>query len=938
MNARKLTILSMIAALAMVFAAAAVVQDSGDSAAEGENYNTLTVGDGEYATVSAALEKAGDGDHIQLTADINENVIIENGKNVVLDLNGHKLTNVSSDTITVALGAGLTITGNGTVDNITNGKADVFNNGTVVIENGKFTRSLEAGTIGENHTNGSANGNSYYTVLNHGIMTIENGTFENSGSFSSLIENGYYTYGSTDPRSGHVEGINAANPELTITGGSFTGGKNTVKNDDGGVLTINNGTFTNSAQDVLLNWNEATINGGNFVASGDAFCTVNNGPDAYAEYDAGTLIFNGGTFDGKIVIGAYTDNVSKAVDAEVPAPYGYKWTDEGKIAADQFAYTINCVDKNGNLLSTFVGKADYRSTIDAPIEDISGYTADSVIKTITISADESKNVVTYTYTINQYKVTYLVDGVAIEGVVSHDYKSEVAVAEKYTKTGYTVTDWSSDDVAIEDGKFTMPAKDVEIEATTAVNQYSYTVKYVDADGNEIADAATGKADYGATVEAPIITVDGYTAPATQGSVKITEVEADNVYTYTYSINSYGYTVKYVDADGNSIRDAAAAEAVFGTEVTPEVPAIDGYTAPAAQTITISFDETKNAVTYVYTINSYGYTVKYVDADGNEIADAADGKAVFGTEVTPEVPAIDGYTAPAAQTITIASDVSKNVVTYTYSINSYVLTYLTAGDVVLSELTVEYNSSVTAPADPVREGSYAFAGWFLNGSACTFPFEMPANDVTLVATWDVVIPDADSETDIISVNVDANGAPISSDSMQAIVSSAESDENVTLEVSIGSGITVVFDNAAIRNFGTGAAELTANEISSDELTDAVRNIVGDGTVYSISFGSNTNFGEGTATVTLPYALADGMDAAGLYIAYIYDGQVAETFDCTYSDDGTVTFTTGHFSTYAIMYEEPSDDNDDEFIFALIVAVVIVIAVFGAVFLAQRSGKY
>ncbi len=82
--------------------------------------------------MSAALEKAGNWDHIQLTADINEDVIIENGKNVVLDLNGHKLTNVSSDTITVALGAGLTITGNGTVDNLTNGKADVFNNGTVV--------------------------------------------------------------------------------------------------------------------------------------------------------------------------------------------------------------------------------------------------------------------------------------------------------------------------------------------------------------------------------------------------------------------------------------------------------------------------------------------------------------------------------------------------------------------------------------------------------------------------------------------------------------------------------------------------------------------------------------------------------------------------------------------------------------------------------------
>ena len=541
--------------------------------------------------------------------------------------------------------------------------------------------------------------------------------------------------------------------------------------------------------------------------------------------------------------------------------------------------------------------------------------------------------------INQYKVIYLVNGEAVGEIENYDYKSEVSVREALEEIGYTITPWSTDDIEVTDGKFIIGASDVTFKATKTPNKYGYTINYLDKDNNVLAEAVSGTADFGATFEAPLAAVVGYTAPEIQ-SLTITADPESNVVTYVYTINTYGYTVKYVDADGNEIAPDFTGKANYGATVEAPIIAVDGYTAPTVQVILkITENEADNVFSYPYTINSYGYTVKYVDADGKSIKDSTAAEAVFGSIVTPEIPAIDGYTAPAqTQTITIASDETKNIVTYTYSINSYVLTYLTAGDVLLSELTVEYNSSVTAPADPVREGSYVFAGWLLNGSACTFPFEMPAHDVTLVATWDVVIPDADSETDIISVNVDADGAPISSDSMQAIVSSAESDENVTLEVSIGSGITVVFDNAAIRNFGTGAAELTADEIPTDELTDAVRNIVGDGTVYSISFGSNTNFGEGTATVTLPYALADGRDAAGLYIAYIYDGQVAETFDCDYSDDGTVTFTTGHFSTYAIMYEEPSDDNDDEFIFALIVAVVIVIAVFGAVFLAQRSGKY
>ena len=46
---------------------------------------------------------------------------------------------------------------------------------------------------------------------------------------------------------------------MTINGGTFGGGLNTIKNDDYGELTIKGGTFSSYAQACLLNWNVATV-------------------------------------------------------------------------------------------------------------------------------------------------------------------------------------------------------------------------------------------------------------------------------------------------------------------------------------------------------------------------------------------------------------------------------------------------------------------------------------------------------------------------------------------------------------------------------------------------------------------------------------------------------------------------------------------------------
>lgn len=124
-----------------------------------------------------------------------------------------------------------------------------------------------------------------------------------------MIENGYYNYTDKNSANGYVSGTNHANPTLTINGGTFSGGMNSVKNDDGGVLEINDGTFKNTAGPVLLNWNEATINGGTFTATAADKAALANGAYPSTGVNKGILTIKGGTFtagnDGEGVLFGY---------------------------------------------------------------------------------------------------------------------------------------------------------------------------------------------------------------------------------------------------------------------------------------------------------------------------------------------------------------------------------------------------------------------------------------------------------------------------------------------------------------------------------------------------------------------------------------------------------------------------------------------------------
>ena len=250
------------------------------------------VGTQSYTSLASAVESVANGQTVTLCGDATESITVQEDKTIILDLAGYTLTNTQGQhtitnkgTLTVMdSSAGKT----GVVDNTSHQKAAIFNDvsGTATLNGGTFNRSEENGA-----SSTQSGGNSFYTLQNYGAMTINDGTTvrqgdsEEGGKFSSLIENGWYNGN---------DNTSKQNATMVINGGSFVGGLNTIKNDDWGVLTINGGSFTNTAQAVVLNWNVTTIVGGTFES--EQYAVLNGRLDDVM--DKGVLTITGGSFTG----------------------------------------------------------------------------------------------------------------------------------------------------------------------------------------------------------------------------------------------------------------------------------------------------------------------------------------------------------------------------------------------------------------------------------------------------------------------------------------------------------------------------------------------------------------------------------------------------------------------------------------------------------------
>ncbi len=138
-----------------------------------------------------------------------------------------------------------------------------------------------------------------------------------------------------------------------------------------------------------------------------------------------------------------------------------------------------------------------------------------------------------------------------------------------------------------------------------------------------------------------------------------------------------------------------------------------------------------------------------------------------------------------------------------------------------------------------------------------------------------------------------------------------------DLSIGTPFATIRFNskalASIANTATSDITVTASVVDKKTLPEATQLIVGNKPVYDFTVTSGNkvipDFGNGKATITIPYTLEKGEKANSIVIYYVNDkGALEVVKNCKYdSATKTVSFVTTHFSRYAIAYK-PVSFND------------------------------
>ena len=227
--------------------------------------------------------------------------------------------------------------------------------------------------------------------------------------------------------------------------------------------------------------------------------------------------------------------------------------------------------------------------------------------------------VTGAFTVNKYKLTYIIDGEEYKSY-EIEYGSSISPEASPTKDGYTFSGWS-------DIPETMPAKDVAVTGSFTINKYKLT--YI-VDGEEY---KSYEIEYGATITPEAEpTKEGYTFSG-WGSVPTT-MPANDVTVYgTFSKGAY--KLIYM-VDGEEYKTYTYD---FGATITPEAaPTKEGYTFSGWSEIPETMPAHDVEINGSFTVNKYKLT--YI-IDGQTYKEY---EIEYGSSITPEPdPTWEGYT-------------------------------------------------------------------------------------------------------------------------------------------------------------------------------------------------------------------------------------------------------------------------------------------------------
>ena len=225
-------------------------------------------------------------------------------------------------------------------------------------------------------------------------------------------------------------------------------------------------------------------------------------------------------------------------------------------------------------------------------------------------------------------------------------------------------------------------------------------------------------EYGATITAESApTKEGYTFSG-WSEIPATMPAHDVVVTGSYTVNSY--TLTYM-VDGQEYKTYTIP---YGTTLTPETePVKEGYTFSGWSAIPETMPAYDVTVTGTFNINKYKLTYIIDDVEYKTI------EVEYGAVVPSESePTKEGYTFSGWSEIPETMPAKDVVVTGSFTVNSYTLTYILDGKEYKSS-TIPYGTAIIPEDEPEREG-YTFSGWF------DIPAYMPSHDVKVTGTFTV----------------------------------------------------------------------------------------------------------------------------------------------------------------------------------------------------------
>lgn len=170
-------------------------------------------------------------------------------------------------------------------------------------------------------------------------------------------------------------------------------------------------------------------------------------------------------------------------------------------------------------------------------------------------------------------------------------------------SGYTLVGSSPRDLKLEN----VSGNELIFYYTKDPVKVSYTVHYyLDGTTTKVAaDKVVNNVNAGTEVTEDAISVTGYTAAApTQQKLNLSATGTNEIiFYYTKNVGTQvGYTIRYLkEGTGEALLPAYSGTGVAGNSLTVTAPAIDGYTAlaPTSYTITLNADAAKNIITFYY---------------------------------------------------------------------------------------------------------------------------------------------------------------------------------------------------------------------------------------------------------------------------------------------------------------------------------------------------